>query len=139
MMRKTTCIIFITAVLLGFTANAFGGETGRPLRVDVLYMDHGPMQPTLRELRSLFPEYGDKLAVFWHDFESEEGEQFKKKMGIDRHIPLVIWLDEKSTRQVNGSPVTFAGFPKGSGPFFARGKWEMADLKTALDGLTGRR
>jgi hypothetical protein len=128
----------MAACLFGFCTNAFSGEIAKPLHVEVLYMDHGPMQPILRELRDLFPEYGDKLAVSWFDFESEAGERFKLKKGIKRHVPLVIWIDEKSTLQVNGRDVTFSGFPKGSGPFFARGKWEMADLKTALDDLAGR-
>ena len=138
-MRKTTFFCFAAVVVFGFCTNAFSGDITKPLSVEVLYMDHGPMQSTLRELRGLFPEYGDKLAVSWFDFESEEGERFKSRKGIKRHVPLVIWIDEKSTHQVNGRVVTFSGFPKGSGPFFARGKWELADLKKALDGLTGSR
>lgn len=136
-MKKTIVFCFITLFFLGFSANAFSGEIAQRIRVDVLYMDHGPMQPTLRDLRGLFPNYGDRIALFWHDFESEEGARFKSKMGIRRHVPLVIWIDGKSTLPVNGRPVTFSGFPTGAGPSFFQGKWKMADLKTALDGLIG--
>jgi hypothetical protein len=107
-----------------------------PVKIDVLYMDHGPMQPTLRNLDKLFRGYGDKIEVSGHDFESEEGERFKAEKGIRQHIPLVIWIEGESTVQVNGKPVTFAGFPSGSGPSFFQGKWGLADLKTALDQAT---
>ena len=37
--------------------------------------------------------------VFWHDFESKEGEQFMAKKGITHHVPLN-YLDG---RQVHNS------------------------------------
>ena len=136
-MQKLIFFCFITLFLFGLSANALPGEPAQRHRVDVLYMDHGPVQPTLRELRGIFPNYGDEIALFWHDFESEDGARFKSKMGIHRHVPLVIWIDGKSTLQVNGRSVTFSGFPTGAGPSFFQGKWKMADLKMALDGLIG--
>ena len=82
-----------------------------PVQIDVLYMNHGPLQPTLRELRALFPEYGDKLTVSWHDADSDEGERFKSKMGISHHTPLVIWVDGRSELMSNGRTIKFEGFP----------------------------
>jgi hypothetical protein len=134
-MRKLILCCFTALFLFILPLNSFSGE---PLRIDVLYMNHGPMQPTLRSLRDLFPEYGNKVTVLWHDFESEEGNRFKAKMGIRRHVPLVIWINGESTLQVNARPVTFSGFPTGSGPAFFQGKWEMADLENVLDQLTGK-
>ena len=109
-----------------------------PVKIDVLYMNHGPMQPTLRELRALFPEYGDQLAVSWYDFESDEGERFKSKMGISHHTPLAIWVDGRSELMNNGLTIKFEGFPTGSGPSFFQGKWKMEDLATILDRATGK-
>ena len=109
-----------------------------PVQIDVLYMNHGPLQPTLRELRALFPEYGDKLAVSWHDFNSDEGERFKSKMGISRHTPLAIWVDGRSELMSNGRTIKFEGFPTGSGPSFFQGKWKLEDLATILDRVTGK-
>jgi hypothetical protein len=94
------------------------------------------MRPTLRNLEDLFNGYGDKIAVFGYDFESEEGEKFKAQRGIRGHIPLVIWIDGKSTVQLDGAPVTFSGFPSGAGPSFFQGKWNLGDLKMALDQAT---
>jgi hypothetical protein len=90
----------------------------------------------LRELEKLFTGYGDRIAVYRHDFYSEEGERFKAEKGIKGHAPLVLWIDGKSILEVNGTPVQFRGFPTGSGPAFFQGKWDMAVLKEALDKIT---
>ena len=133
-MKKLIFSCFIIALTFFWIAsNSFSKE---PIKIDVLYMNHGPMRPTLRDLEGLFSVYGDKIAVFRYDFESEEGERFKAQRGIQGHIPLVIWIEGKSTVSVNGKPITFSGFPSGSGPSFYQGKWSMADLKTALDRAT---
>lgn len=132
-MKKLILSCFMALSLFCITSNSFSIE---PIRIDVLYMNHGPMQPTLRELRNLFPAYGDKIVLFWHDFESEEGDLFKAQKGIKGHTPLVIYIDGQSTLQVNGKPITFSGFPSGSGPSFFQGKWNIGDLEMALDQAT---
>jgi len=109
-----------------------------PVQIDVLYLTHGPLQPTLRDLRALFPEYGDKLTISWHDADSDEGERFKSKMGISHHTPLVIWVDGRSELMSNGRTIKFEGFPTGSGPSFFQGKWKLEDLTTILDRVTGK-
>jgi len=123
--------------LVWTASDSFSKE--QPVKIDVLYMNHGPMQPTLRSLENLFSGYGDKIAVSRYDFESDAGEKFKAQKGIRQHIPLVIWIEGKSTVQVKGKPVTFSGFPSGSGPSFFQGKWNMEDLKTVLDQATGEK
>ncbi len=109
-----------------------------PVQIDVLYMNHGPMQPTLRELRALFSEYGDKLTASWYDFDTDEGERFKSKMGISHHVPLTIWVDGRSEVKNNGRTIKFEGFPTGSGPSFFQGKWKLKDLAGVLDRVTGK-
>jgi hypothetical protein len=134
-MKKFYYLFFIGVVLFIAPAVSFSKDT---VQIDVLYMNHGPMQPTLRELRALFPEYGDKLTVSWYDVESDEGERFKSKMGINHHIPLVIWIDGRSELMNNGSTIKLEGFPTGSGPLFFQGKWKLEDLTTILDQVTGK-
>ena len=133
MMKKLILSCLMVLSLLGMPSNSSSKE---PIRIDVLYMNHGPMRPTLRNLEDLFSRYGDKIAVFRYDFESEEGENFKAQKGIREHIPLVIWIDGKSTVQVNGKQVTLSGFPSGSGPSFFQGKWEIRELEMALNQAT---
>ena len=133
-MRKLVSL-FITGVVLFIAPTTSFSQN--PVQIDVLYLNHGPMRPTLRELRTLFPEYGDKIMVSWYDFESDEGQRFKSKMGINHHIPLVIWVDGRSELMNNGRKIKFEGFPTGSGPSFFQGKWKLEDLAGVLDRVTG--
>ena len=135
-MKKLFFLFIIGIVLFIAPVTSFSEN---PVKIDVLFMNHGPMQPTLRELQALFPEYGDKIMVSWHDFESDEGQRFKSKMGIDQHMPLVIWIDGQSELMNNGRKIKFEGFPTGSGPSFSQGKWKLEDLASVLDQATGRK
>jgi hypothetical protein len=104
-----------------------------PVLVEVLYMNHGPLRPTLKEIRSIFSVYGNEIAVTWNDFESPEGEKFMARKGISRHVPLVVWIDGKTTATIKGKEIQFVGFPTGTGPASFQGKWSLDDLRTALD------
>jgi hypothetical protein len=112
---------------------------GKPVKVEVLYMNHGPLQPSLQEIRSVFSQYKGKIAVSWYDFESKEGEEFMAKKKITQHIPLGIWMDDQVKFQVDGKDIIFAGFPTGAGPAFFQGKWTMADLQKVLAQITGKK
>ena len=132
-MKKTVVSLCLVLVLCGAYSMTFAAQ---PVRVDVLYMNHGPLQPTLQQIKIIFGKYEKKIAVSWHDVESDDGLKFMSKKGINQHIPLVIWMDDKVKFQVNGKDITFAGFPTGSGPAFFQGKWTMADLQGVLDQVT---
>jgi hypothetical protein len=132
-----TIIVFCLAVLL-FTVPVTS-FAAKEIKVEVLYMNHGPLQEPLQQIKTVFSRYESKIIVSWHDFKTGEGEQFMAKKGITQHIPLVIWLDGKSALSVNGKEVKFSGFPTGSGPAFFQGKWTMEDLKSALDQMTNKK
>jgi hypothetical protein len=128
MKRALACLIFVSAFWLPSPSWA-----EPPVRVDVLYMNHGPMQPVLEDMRRLFAVYGGKLQVTWHDFESEEGERFKAAKKIREHIPLRIWIDDRCPVELNGKKIEFSGFPTGSGPQFFQGTWRLTNLQEVLD------
>ena len=134
-MKKHFSFLIISVILFMAPETCFSKDS---VQIDILYMNHGPMQPTLRELRALLPPYGDKLVISWYDFESDEGERFKAKMGINRHTPLVIWVDGRSELVRDGRTIKFEGFPSGSGPAFFQGKWTFEDLAGILDRVTGK-
>lgn len=134
MKKMVFCLVLLALAVVPPVAAA-----GNPVRVDVLYMDHGPLKPTLGKLGELFSRYGGTIAVAWHDFESADGERFMAGKGMNSHVPLVIWIDGKDTVQVAGRPITFSGFPTGSGPAFFQGKWTLDSLAKALDQATGRK
>jgi hypothetical protein len=104
----------------------------RPARVEVLYMNHGPLMDTLDKMKGVFSSYGDRINVYWYDFESKEGEDFKAKKGINQHVPLIIWIDGNDVVSVGQRQVKFFGFPTGAGPAFFQGKWTIDDLRMAL-------
>jgi hypothetical protein len=129
-------ILLIMIVLcFGLSAHA----AAKPTKIEVLYMNHGPLMDTLNKIKGVFSGYGDKLTVSWYDFDSEQGEQFMAKKGIKQHVPLVIWIDDSSVFRMGVKEIKFVGFPTGSGPAFFQGKWTMDDLKAALDQVTAKK
>jgi hypothetical protein len=123
------CLFFIPAVAL----------SAQPVSVEILYMNHGPLQSTLKQIRALGDGYGKALTVAWYDFESPEGEKFMAKKGIHEHMPLTIWIAGKTTVKVGGKEIQFVGFPTGSGPPSFQGKWTLEDLRGALDQAAGKK
>ena len=126
-----SCLVVLVLFSIPLTLVA-----AKEVKVEVLYMNHGPLLPSLEQIKKVFSQYGGKLTVSWYDFETKEGEQFMAKKGITQHVPLVIWLDGKSALPVNGKEINFTGFPTGSGPAFFQGKWTMDDLRQALNEVT---
>ena len=137
-MKKVAADLFFVPVILAVLLCGFigSGLAAAPLRIDVLYMNHGPLQPTLERMRDTFALYGDKVQVNWYDFESQEGAAFMARKGISNHVPLEIWLDGKDTLALGGRQVRFSGFPTGAGPDFFQGRWTLDDLGKAIDALT---
>jgi hypothetical protein len=135
-MKKMVLFLYAALFLFCIPGNVLADKT---VRIDVLYMNHGPLQSTLRDMRAIFAEYGKMITVVWHDVDTQDGEKFMVKKGIRGHIPLVVWMDDKVKFQVDGKEITFAGFPTGSGPLFFQGKWKMDDLKKALNQITNKK
>jgi hypothetical protein len=135
-MKKTilSCLVVLVLFSVPFTVFA-----AKEVKVEVLYMNHGPLQASLEQIKNVFSQYGSRINVSWYDFESKEGEQFMAKKGVTQHIPLVIWLDGRFAVPVNGKEVKFVGFPTGSGPAFFQGKWTVEDLRSALDQIAGKK
>jgi len=133
--KKTTFLCFLVLLL----CIPWSGLAGTPVKVEVLYMNHGPLQASLQEIRNVLSQFKGKIIVSWYDFESKEGEEFMVKKKITQHIPLAIWMDDQVKFRVDGKDTVFAGFPTGSGPAFFQGKWTMADLQRVLNQLTGKK
>jgi hypothetical protein len=133
MMKKYASACFLILLILSLSQAALAAN---PVKVEVLYMNHGPLMDTLDGMKGVFFGFGNKISVSWHDFESSEGEKFKAKMGITQHVPLMIWIDGKTTVNVGQKEIKFVGFPTGSGPAFFQGNWTMDDLKKALSQST---
>jgi hypothetical protein len=135
-MKKYISICLMALILLGFSQTAFAaGQT----KVEVLYMNHGPLMETLGKMKAVFSGFGDKITVSWYDFDSDKSDKFKARMGVNEHTPLEIWIDGKSTVKVGNKEIRFYGFPSGSGPAFFQGKWTIDELKNALKQATAKK
>jgi uncharacterized protein YhdP len=128
------CSMVLTLVFISWIAMA-----GNPVKVEVLYMEHGPLQDSLDSIKNVFSQYKGKITVSWYDFDTKAGEAFMAKKNVKQHIPLVIWMDNQVKFKVDGKDIVFAGFPTGAGPIFFQGKWTNADLQKVLDQLTGKK
>jgi len=131
-------IIFCFAVFFLMTFS-LAAVAAQKVSVEILYMNHGPLLATLKEINTICAEYKDKITVSRYDFESPEGEQFMNKKGIRQHIPLMIWINGKSDISIHGKEIKFSGFPSGSGPAFVQGKWTVEDLRNALNQATQKK
>jgi hypothetical protein len=136
-MRKTLLMCVVLALWVIGSPNT--GLPASPVTVEVLYMNHGPLRPTIEQIRQVVAGYGEKVAASWYNFESREGETFMASKGIRQHIPLAIWVNGKTAVPVEGKDVQLMGFPSGSGPAPFQGKWTMDDLRKALDVLTDKK
>ncbi len=130
-MKIISMIILFFAVSFCVPALCEAAEV-QPVQVDVLYMNHGPMRPTIRGIQEILARQGANVAAGWHDFESEEGAEFMASVGINQHIPCMIWIDGVNGANIDGRIITFIGFPTGSGPAFFQGEWTMNDLENAV-------
>jgi hypothetical protein len=135
-MKRWTFACSLLLLIVGFSRTPLAAKQ---TKVEILYMNHGPLMDTIDKVRDLLAKYGDKINVSWYDFESSKGEQFKAKKGINQHIPLIIWIDGSSSVKVGQKEIKFIGFPSGSGPAFFQGNWTMDNLREALSQTTGRK
>ena len=131
--------ILFSLLILALVCIPWTAVAAKPVKVEVLYMNHGPLEDTINGIKKIFSQYKEKVSVSWYDFESKEGEAFMAQKGVKQHIPLVIWMDNQVKLKVDGKEIVFAGFPTGSGPAFFQGKWTMTDLQKALDQLTNKK
>jgi hypothetical protein len=131
--------ILLSCLMLAVIPFYSSAYASKPARVEVLYMNHGPLMDTLDRMKAVFSSYGDRISVSWYDFDSQEGENFMAKKGIRQHVPLVIWIDGNPVAELGQKQVKFVGFPTGAGPLFFQGKWTIDDLKAALDQATAKR
>jgi len=135
-MKRGSIACLLVLLIAGFPQASLAAKQAK---VEILYMNHGPLMDTLQKVRDLLAGYGDKIVVSWYDVESGQGERFKEKKGITRHIPLIIWIDGSSSVKLGNKEITFTGFPSGSGPAPFQGNWSMDNLREALSRTTGRR
>ncbi len=69
-MKKTIFSCLVVLVLFSVPVTVFAAKE---VKVEVLYMNHGPLLESLQQIKNVFSQYGSKITVSWYDFETKEG------------------------------------------------------------------
>ena len=132
--RVLYCVIGLCLINMVGPVRAGASEM---VKIEILYMNHGPLRPTIRNLQELLDHYQGKVNVVWYDEDLKEGKAFENDKGIQGHVPLLMLINGKKEFVVEGKAIVFQGFPSGSGPFKeVEGNWSITDLQRLLDSLT---
>jgi hypothetical protein len=89
------------------------------------YINHGPLQPTVRAIKDVLSKYDDKVAVTWIDLATTEGQSYFQEHGLTAHMNVII--NGTSRYQVDGKTVDFE--------WFEGQQWTKTDLDTVLASL----
>ena len=89
------------------------------------YINHGPMQPTVRAIKEVLAKYGDKLTVTWVDLNTTEGQRYFQQHGLTAHMNIII--NGTSRYRVKGKDVDFV--------WFEGQQWTKEDLDVVLTSL----
>ena len=92
------------------------------------YMNHGPLQPTVKAIKDVLAKYGDKVAVTWIDLGTKDGVAYFKQNGLTAHMNVIINGTYKY--KVNGKDVVFQ--------WFEGQQWTKQDLDAVLSNLINK-
>jgi len=124
-------IILFASILFSWTGQSYGADK---MQLDILYMNHGPMRPTIAKIKDLLGSYQDTVQASWYDVNQAAGKSFMKQEKIVGHIPMLIMIDGQSHFSIDGRDVKLQGFPTGASPFKrVEGNWSLDDLQLLLD------
>lgn len=110
-----------------------GASSGQAVTVEIVALEHPPVQAVLTDVEELLEGYGDRVELRRYDLETPEGEEFAARHDLVGHTPLALLIDGSVNATVNGQPVVFVGFPVGRGPVAAaEGGWTLDDLDAVI-------
>jgi hypothetical protein len=92
------------------------------------YINHGPLQPTVRAIKEVLSKYDDKVAVTWIDLATTTGQSYFQEHGLTAHMNVII--NGTSRYQVDGKTVDFE--------WFEGQQWTKEELDSVLSNLVGK-
>jgi len=131
----TKAMLLFAILVTGGMVHGASCAAGSGVSVEILFMNHGPMQPTIRNLKATLQKFPGKVAATWHDYDTKDGKAFMKRQGVRGHFPCLIYINNSHTFNIEGRPITFKGFPTGAGPYQFQGKWTFQHLERVLASL----
>jgi hypothetical protein len=89
------------------------------------YINHGPMQPTVRAIKEVLSKYDGDVDATWVDLATAQGQSYFQEHGLTAHMNVII--NGKSEYEVGGKTVDFE--------WFEGQQWTEEELDTVLAGL----
>jgi hypothetical protein len=89
------------------------------------YINHGPMQPTVRAIKEVLSKYDGNVDVTWVDLATSQGQTYFQEHGLTAHMNVII--NGKSEYEINGKIVDFE--------WFEGQQWTEEELDTVLASL----
>ncbi len=112
------CAIYMLS--LAYVAVAVSTDN---VSIDVAgYINHGPMQPTIKAIKEVISKYDDKVSVNWIDLETKEGQDYFKDHDLSAHLNIII--NGKYKYELDGKEITFQ--------WFEGQNWTKGDLDTVI-------
>jgi len=136
--KRRRFLIALGAVLMAAAAGPI--LASQPV-VEVIALEHGPVQNALKPVRDVLAKYAGRVRVVELNAESPEGEKRLKAVGLKGHIPIALLIDgSKTYKTAQGKTVEFVNFPAAAGnPMGLNGAWTVADFEEALRRAVGEK
>jgi hypothetical protein len=90
------------------------------------YINHGPMQPTVRAIKEVLSKYDGSIDVTWVDLATSQGQSYFQEHGLTAHMNVII--NGTYEYEVDDKTVDFQ--------WFEGQQWTEEELDTVLAGLT---
>ena len=131
---NSAVLVLVAVSLIIFSWNESASAAAKPARVEILYMNHGPLRPTIKKIKTLLNDYQETIQAAWYDVNQQSGQNFMQEHKLNGHIPLLILVNGRSDFSIDGRAVLLQGFPTGASPFKqVEGNWSLDDLRIILD------
>ncbi len=92
------------------------------------YINHGPLQPTVRAVKDVVAKYGNKVKLTVVDLSTTAGQNYFKTYGLTAHMNIII--NGRYEYIINGEEVVFQ--------WFEGVEWTKEDLDAVLASLVNR-
>jgi hypothetical protein len=120
--------LVLVAFVMSLLCFAYGVVADSPneVNIDVAgYINHGPMQPTIKMIKEVTSKYDDRISVNWVDLGSEEGQKYFNDHDLSAHLNILINGNYKY--KLDGNEVTFQ--------WFEGQNWTKEDLDSVISDI----
>ena len=62
-------VSIVASIILFSTSTGQATAATKQVQLDILYMNHGPMRPTIGKIKNIVANYKGSIQVSWYDFD----------------------------------------------------------------------